>query len=183
MKTQEDFDPKCDPRALRTAPAFVGNGELLESYDSAASKAVCWALSYGVNKYTPPADDSGVKYAEVYQAWTPFRNITYVGTTREEAISAMLFGVAELARNGSFNPNDPMAKGSPPLQHAMEVLQARLEWHLARRKEYVDQYYEATGTSVPESNPNLFAGEGGKNNEAIISLGTAIAALARVKDL
>lgn len=178
---QRDFDPRNDPRT------FGADGhDLLEHYNSVeggTSRATNWALSYGVRKSTPAADESGVKYAPVFEAFTPYRQVTYTGTTREEAIASLLFGVADLARNGAFNPHDAMAKGSPPMQHAMEVLETRLQWHLKQRKEYLELHALNHGEPDVSTETGMFLGPVGRHNEAIISLGTAIAALARVKDL
>lgn len=177
---QRDFDPRNDPRT------FGADGhDLIEHYNSvedSTSRATKWALSYGVRKSTQAADESGIKYTARYEAFTPYRQVTYVGTTREEAIAVMLFGVAELARNGDFNPHAAMDKGSPPLQHAMEVLETRLQWHLTRRKEYLESYQDEHPAAHVDD-VSVFQGGAGRHNEAIISLGTAIAALARVKDL
>lgn len=179
---QRDFDPRNDPRT------FGADGhDLLEHYNSVENgtgRNAAWALSYGVRKSTPAADESGVKYAPVFEAFTPFRQVTYVGTTREEAIASMLFGVADLARQGAFNPHEAMAKGSPPLQHVIEVLQERLAWHVAQRKECIETITTQSDENGEVMRPDeVLMGSAGRHNEAVISLGTAIAALARVKDL
>lgn len=183
---QRDFDPKNDPRTQRVAPVGQPMHDLVEHYNSVAngtSHATNWALSYGVQFRPSKVTEDGTS-AAMYEAWTPYRMVTYDGTTREEAIASLLFGVADLARQGAFNPHDAMAKGSPPLQHTMEILQERLNWHMAQRKDCI----ETTTTQNDENGQVMRADEvlmstAGRHNEAIISLGTAIAALARVKDL
>lgn len=180
--TQSDFDPKNDARTARVTSIKEPGHDLLESYNPIEFNAHKWALSYGLRKSTPGVDLNGVKYAEEYEAWTPFRQITYVGKTREEAIAHMLFGVAELARKGSFNPADPTAKGSTPIQHVMEVLHERLAWHLEQRKATIESERLDKG-DFRDSDTSLFNGQVGRHNEAVTSLSTAIAALARVKDL
>ena len=185
---QRDFDPKNDPRTM--GQVFTPEGkpthDLVESYNTVAdgtSHATNWALSYGV-QFRPPKVTEDGKFPGTFEAWTPYRHVTYSGTTREEAIASLLFGVADLARTGAFNPHDAMAKGSPPLQHTMEILQERLNWHMAQRKDCIETAtIEHTPKCAEPRADEVLMGQAGRHNEAIISLGTAIAALARVKDL
>lgn len=138
---------------------------------------------------------------EGYMVHLPYRDIYWVGETPEEAIGQMLRGVAKLARDGSIDPDDPARMGCPPIQHAMNLLMGALAGQLERRRGRIDYANRniIPGASVrppaegqeeskkvmdlgPPSNPILDT-EFHRDNEIIAALGTAISALARVKEL
>lgn len=112
-----------------------------------------------------------------YQASVPYRQCVWVGDTEREAIGYMLMGIAELAYNGSIDPDEPQAPGCAPLQHVMNVLSDQLVFQLARRQERTQDALVNCPGQEPEV-PDI-----GKLNDVISGLGTAIAALARIKTL
>jgi len=135
------------------------------------------SLSYSVRFVSKrePATASIDAY-DHYEAKTPYRDITFVGKTLEEAVGAMLKGVALLARCGSFNPEQPQLPGVPPIQHAIEILTERLAGQTERRREKLP-----VDGPIPPAEQNLASIA--RDNEIISALATTIAALARVKDL
>src|ERR1700759_2166998 len=135
------------------------------------------ALKFNVEfmKGTPESvDPDGGFYASI-----PQRSILYYGKDRDEAIGHMLYGLMDLARDGSIDPDHPERVGLDPIQHTMSILQRKLEWQLERRRESLEHESESKGPgeTIPIS-PSV------KTSSDIISqLGTAIAALARVQSL
>lgn len=122
-----------------------------------------------------------VKAAAVgFEARTPYRDIVYWGDTEKEAIGAMLKGVAELAWKGHLHPEQPERKGSPPLQHAMQILADHLSWQLERRRERIDDSHDVLEGSTAETQ---CVADLARRNELICGLATSIAALARIKAL
>lgn len=141
------------------------------------------SLAFSVRRFqrevaTEYAQDGSVKeHAEwMYEATTPYRNCVWTGYSQEEAVGAMLKGVAEMARDGSINPARPADLGAPPIQHAIELLTERLMWQSDRRREKV----VGGGPLSPVSD---YITAIARDNEILAGLATAIAALARVKDL
>jgi hypothetical protein len=135
-----------------------------------------------------------------YVARTPYRQVFYCGDTEHEAIGHMLRGVAQLAREGYLNPNDPESKGVPPLQHVLSLLTEFLVKNVAQRQEIIEtarwvtettprttEYVESKGydPSIPveDNRKNLTNPDFLRLNEIISGISTAIAALARVKEL
>jgi len=130
-------------------------------------------------KHTETRDNGGVPY---FTGATPYRQCTYCGASVEEVIGAMFFGLTTLARNGAINPEQPAEPGDPPIQHAMHILSERLKWQVEARHGVIgrdpiellslskDDYFSAIQEST-------------RCSEIIAALATAIAALARVKDL
>lgn len=110
---------------------------------------------------------------------TPYRHCLYVAPTEKEAVEYALYGLAELARKGVFNPNNPSAIGCTPVQHAIDVLLETIEWYRERRQEVTTKASQCLETTWPQgSDKDLL-----RYNEAISGLSTAVAALARVKAL
>lgn len=149
-----------------------------------------FALRYFVNKVdreprpegTAPTLEADFKYGP-FEAWTPYRMISYSGETPEQAVANMLHGIAKLAREGALNPDQPSDAGSPSIQHALNVLTERLAWQTARREEHVHDLSDKGGMAAgPDTKTTLMPGLD-RNNQIIAALGTAIAALARVNDL
>lgn len=114
--------------------------------------------------------------ADGFEASTPYRKVVYLGSTEQEAMGAMLKGVAELAWRGSLDPEAPGRKGSPPLQHTMDILCDHLQWHLDRRRERIEDSQDLPGEQGIL--PDL-----ARTNDVISGLATSIAALARIKAL
>lgn len=173
---------------------------LRDAYENMPGKAVlkfggrpyygskCTAFEFTVREltkdhftYEPRPDELG------YQGSTPYRQIVYHGQTPEEVIGAMLHDMAELAWRGHLNPGDPEQKGAPPLQHVMQILSYSLEWHIERRKEQIEVDNSRNPDGVPAPDPNDMrlptSPRLNRLNEIISGLGTAIAALARIKEL
>jgi hypothetical protein len=138
------------------------------------------SLSYSVRFVSKrePATASIDAY-DHYEARVPYRDITFVGKTFEEAIGAMLKGVALLARDGSFNPAQPQRLGAPPIQHAIELLTERLSWQTERRRKKMP----TNRGDWPVPSDEQTVASVARDNDIIAALATAIAALARVKDL
>lgn len=147
-------------------------------------------LEFRVRKLTAgrhfPEDspENRVRRQHSYEASTPYRNCVYPGRTVEEAVGALMLGVGLLSRGGSLDPSVPDSKGSPIIQHLLQVAVERLSWHLARRKEILLYQQDIPGSPEKRSSyhedapPDVY-----RENEIIASLGTVIAALGRVKDL
>jgi hypothetical protein len=125
---------------------------------------------------------------------TPYRSsIMYAGDTVEEVVGSMLYDMARLARSGSLNPERPEDKGSPPIQHVVQVLSERLLWQVERRKEHLEGAGEGSHLREFESQEErdrekerfeeMALKEVSRDNEIISALATSISALARVKDL
>lgn len=108
------------------------------------------------------------------------RSICCTGSSAAEAIACALHEVAQLARDGHLDPNEPERPGCPPIQHVMNILSDRVAWHIARRRESCDAVDKLPGQQdVYRDSARRF----GPQDENIAALGTAIAALARIKDL
>lgn len=133
-----------------------------------------------------------------FEASIPYRQVVYLGSTEQEAVGAMLKGVAELAWKGSLDPAAPTRMGSPPLQHTMDILCDHLQWHLERRRERIEdsnsERFGAPGPSDtgrfggPPDSPETLWAQGcysdlARTNEIISGLATSIAALSRIKAL
>lgn len=123
-----------------------------------------------------------------FEARTPYREIVYLGSTEQEAIGAMLKGVAELAWRGSLDPAAPERKGSPPLQHTMDIICDHLRWHLNQRRERIESSHTeispfGSGPSSDLPRELRCLSELARTNEIISGLATSIAALARIKAL
>lgn len=153
-------------------------------------------FSWQVRKLTP-GKHFELKMGQVnkphYEASTPYRAVVYQGATPEEALAALLKGHCLLSREGAINPNSPYEPGSPPIQHAVHILTERLVSAVERRKDHLlmSGYAEnpahvgaltVNGISDDELNEQLLRSVA-RDNEVVSSLATAIAALARVKDL
>lgn len=138
------------------------------------------ALEFTIEKKT----ESGL-----FEAKTPYREVVWLGETEEEAIRSMLYGVAELARSGAMDPDRPHSKGVPPIQHALNILSRALAWEIDCRRQRA--YDVATlredadlGNEVaPEGTAARVDADLARRNEVIAGIATAVAALARVKEL
>lgn len=128
-------------------------------------------------KYQVVQQDGG------YFASTPYRQVYYHGDTAEEAIGFMLRGMAELGRNGAIDPDEPERPGAPPVQHALTVLVRRLTWQLERRREKLEHAGATPGDDAALMELVNKHAEFTRDNEIIAGLATAVAALARVKEL
>ena len=153
-------------------------------------------LSWQVRKLVP-GKHFEMKMGQVnkphFEASSRYRAVVYQGSTPEEALAALLKGHCLLSREGAINPNDPYAQGSPPIQHAVHILTERLVSAVERRKEHlVMGGYAENPAHVGALAVNGMSGEElgeqllravARDNEVVSALATAIAALARVKDL
>jgi len=148
-----------------------------------------------------------------FEASTPYRHCVYAGESAEEAVAALMKGMALLSREGAINPNNPHGVGAPIIQHAMEVLSERLLWNVEQRQNHLvtGGYADSPGNIWPSPYSSArYASafpegedQGGakskqareeafneqmvravaRDNEIVSALATAIAALARVKDI
>lgn len=159
-------------------------------------------LTPGVHDQDPPKPGLQVPY---YQASTPYRLVFYQAETPEMALAALLKGVCILSRDGAMNPHNPNRAGSPPIQHAITILTERLMQVVESRHDhlFMSGYAEnpAHVGAIPignsaddETDPRAQALTAeimneqmmraiARDNEVISALATAVAALARVKDL
>ncbi len=103
------------------------------------------------------------------------------GATEHEAIANLVQGAAELARAGHIDPRNPKAPGVPPLQHVLTLLQEKLAWHVEQRGAHI----RLGGPNDPfQLKPEALKNDQWqRHNEVISGLATAVAALARVKEL
>jgi hypothetical protein len=117
----------------------------------------------------------------------------YGGDTEEEAIASLLHGVAELARDGKMDPDDPLRLGVFPIQHAMQILQRAMALEIEQRREYTELLL---GDAPPDGYPLDPPSDHGEDYEkkrkreyivrrsqTISGIATAIAALGRVAEL
>lgn len=128
---------------------------------------------------TDTDDNQGKTY---FTGATPYRQCVYMGSSIEEVLASMMFSLAMLARNGSINPEQPAEPGDPPIQHAMCILSERLDWQVKARHGAIG-HDPAELLTLPKDAYFTAIQESSRCNEIIAALGTAIAALARVKDL
>lgn len=125
-----------------------------------------------------------------YEASLPFRQVICEGDTEASAVASLMRSYCEMARAGSFNPHSPFNRGAPTIQHVMSLLMEELgrqlqyrysDWeHMTQTEEVHDQAVEleTPAGGAWTKNP-AFA----RRNEVISGLSTALAALARVKEL
>ncbi len=121
-----------------------------------------------------------------YEAATPYRQCIFTGSTPEDAVGALIRGIALLARDGSIDPNLPWTKGTPCIQHVIHVLSERLLYQAERRREHLHEAGSSTGWGGGEPEGAVrekMLAEVQRDNEILAALGTSIAALARVRDL
>lgn len=127
-----------------------------------------------------------------FEARTPYRQIIYEGKTEKEAIGWMLADMVRLGRDGSIHPDYPHRPGVPPIQHALSLLTEQLAFEIDTRRQGFSDAAATLGQTkngglspsdmtyqqVADASP-MFQ----RRNEVIAGLATAIAALARVKEL
>lgn len=152
-----------------------------------------------VRKVGEQGDESGT--AEVWQAELPFRSIRGEGSSPDEAVATLFRTYCELSRTGAFTPHNPDAKGVPPVQHVLNVLSEMLQGEIHNRNSNREFTYENDmraddEQSTANTRPGRAAGGAPtwgsayrdhhvftRDNQVISGLATAIAALARVKEL
>lgn len=154
----------------------------------------------GVHDSDPPKPGMQVPY---YQASTPYRAVFYQAESAEAALAALLKGFCLLSREGAINPSAPLRPGVPPIQHAIHILTERLLQMVEHRQDHLflggyAENPEHVGATIAatELNAGHFPGPSkneelteqlmravARDNEVISALATAVAALARVKDL
>lgn len=130
--------------------------------------------------------ESGV----AYEATLPFRDVVAEGSSEMEAVGALVLQYCDLARCGSINPSRPYMVGAPPLQHVLELLEEQLGFFTLLRyddwrenvlsRENVD---EAAAQDTTACGVWRDDGRFKRRNEVIGGIATAIAAIARVKEL
>lgn len=138
------------------------------------------SLGFLLTSKQDDASDTG----KTYSASISDRQIVWEAPTPARAMAHMLHGVAMLARDGSLDPNAPSRQGVPPIQHVLNILSDRLAWHIDRRRESCE--ISVVGGEIPGFARDNMAGDlvgQARCNEVIAALGTAISALARIKDL
>jgi hypothetical protein len=155
----------------------IRNEGLLDGPLSLAQRTremMSWCLDYSTKQIEGEAPGS-----VAFAAWLTDRdNIVYTGATEHEAIACMLRGVATLGWSRFLDPERPdkyTGMSHDPIQHAMDLLNGALSRELQARRNFVRD--ESDG--VPDGRTT--AQEKARLSELIGNLGTAIAALARVK--
>jgi hypothetical protein len=124
--------------------------------------------------------------AHYYEVWLTERpSVQYHGATEQEAVAIMLYEVALLAWHRGFNPEQPglyQAMGEDPIQHAIDILAGALDTATRERRSLmlIDANPDEN-TCQSDAAKTDRARERGRLSELIGNLGTAIAALARVK--
>lgn len=93
-------------------------------------------------------------------------SLAKVAGTPYRAIELLVRELCARSRSGRWNPHYPRAQGSPPIQHAIELLQEHLAVEVANRKR------------LAASKSENYSGA----SEVVSSIATAIAALGRVKE-
>lgn len=146
----------------------------------------------------------------IYEASTRYRACYYDADSPEAALGALLRGMCLLSRDGAINPNNPYQPGSPPIQHAMHILTERLLQAVELRADHMlmsgyaenpqhvgaialsdvagdeakdDEQSKRARDAAAEAMNESIVRAVARDNEVIAALGTAISALARVKDL
>lgn len=105
----------------------------------------------------------------MFEASCPAREIVCIRETRDEALGALIRCYCRLGRSGAIDPSDPEAGGDDVIQHVLSVLTEHLQHVLEMRRE-VQHVDECRGYDAAAY------------GERIASIGTAIAAVGRVKD-
>lgn len=183
----DPFNPKGTPPIERHRHQIVGwPGEVVveniheETPSDNSFEFTLRKITAGVDTQIDPKEAHLVNPgATHYAATTPYRSITWVGSTPGTALGAMLRGFSELSRSGALNPKDPNQQGATPIQHVLEILSERLTWQMERRRDSLGQ----VDPLVPTEADTQWISRVAKDNEIISALATSIAALARVKDL
>jgi len=176
-------------------------GDLVWKYEPDPSLAYTgmYGLAWQVRKLVPGKHFElkvGQEAIPCFQASTPYRACFYEGKTAEEALARLLLGFCLLSREGAINPNAPEYPGAPIVQHAIHILTERLLWNVEQRQRHlVMSGYFDNPEGIPKTTLSAedFPGPEAMNeqairavardNEVVSTLATAIAALARVKDL
>lgn len=109
-------------------------------------------------------------YAAVVPAPT---SLAKVASTPYKAIELLVRELCARSRSGRWNPHYPRAQGSPPIQHAIELLQEHLAVEVANRKRLAASKWNAEGSKAES-----YSGA----SEVVSSIATATAALGRVKE-
>ncbi len=188
-------------------------GELVWVYnaDPKEEQSGMTGLSWQVRRLIPGVHEPAVPglQAPKFEASTPYRASVYRGDTPEEALGYLLKGMALLSREGAINPSSPYYPGAPPIQHAIHFLTERLLCMVERRQNHLvmsgyaehpahvgaviisastgetkedEQTKKAREAHYEELNEQMMRAVA-RDNEVVSALATAVAALARVKDL
>jgi hypothetical protein len=147
------------------------DGEVILERVNAPGSPERLPFEFSVQKYVRP-DNDGAKYFGV----TPYRSIVWTGNSPEEVVSAMLYALAEMSRRGTIDPRSPNSVGAPPIQHVIGFLAERLASRIQTRHQ---DLLQRTRPKATYDDLEDIA----RDNEIIAAISTAIAALARVKDL
>jgi len=147
-------------------------GEVVDRFTAVYSPDEPWSATVQQTTLdrTPPQ--------EVWEASLPFRSVSAVGLTQEEAIGGLVRAYADMARRGCFNPHQPHAKGSPVIQHVLGVLTEHLHALVEHRGCFSAADADGDPEHVGSPGPEVL-----RRSEAIAAVATAIAALGRVKGL
>jgi hypothetical protein len=103
-----------------------------------------------------------------FEASCKARNVVCVGETADEALGALVKYYCDLGRRGCIDPSNPEALGNGAIQHVLSVLTEELTRVIETRR---DIQFDATRVSDMRF-----------YSEHVTALGTAIAAVGRVKD-
>jgi len=120
----------------------------------------------------------------VFVASLPFREVFVEGGTKDEALGGLLREYCRLGRVGSIDPACPEKRGMPPIQHVLGLLEEQLQREVRNRRDLIEMRQNA-GCATPVDDPYTELLEDPpfkRQNDVIAALGTAIAALARVRE-
>jgi hypothetical protein len=198
----KEFEEKRKAEGYREDTETVLKRVSFMAYDG--EHGIHFEVKAGVDdggKKTPDGKRIGWRGNGTWEASTE-RGGVFVGATPEEAIASLVKGVAQLAYDGHMDPANPEQMGASPVQHCMNVLSRHLGWHMARRQDalrdrdaeaqklgdfrgasFMDPERAEKAASARAVAAHNFAPLIGGHNEAIAAIGTAISALARIKDL
>lgn len=171
------WGPGTAEKAARAVLAYNG-----ETHDSNGKR---YALRFFVNRIGGGEDATGAPdpSADVFEAWTPYRGISYLASTLGGAVATMLHDTAKMARGGAVHPDRPEDRGAPPIQHAISLLSERLQYEVERRAEAVRDIQTNDPDGVQLGTKTIKTVSAERHSQLIAALGTALAALGRVNDL
>lgn len=176
IKSVQEFEDARKAEGYAESGTVLNRVPLLEFKRNGRQDVLGFTIKCGV---TDRRDGKGWVADGTWEAAFEQRRVVFDGASPDEAIAAMLHGVAKLAHSGAMHPDRPERMGSTAIQHAINVLTDRLAETTRLREAAIeevrqdhDQGFAIELTATPVN----------KLNQVIAALGTAIAALGRIND-